>query len=40
VTGQEPFEAAAYQWTVDPEVFCEVDENLAFRLSFPGGLVM
>lgn len=40
VTGQEPLEAAAYQWTVDPGVFREVDENLAFRLNFPDGLVM
>jgi glucose-fructose oxidoreductase len=39
-TGQEPVEAAAYQWTVDPEVFREVDENIMFRLNFPDGLVM
>jgi predicted dehydrogenase len=40
VVGKEPLEAAAYQWTVDPEVFSEVDENIAFRLNFPDGLVM
>ncbi len=40
VTGKDPVEAAAYQWTVDPEAFKEVDENIAFRLNFPGGLVM
>ena len=40
VTGKDPVEAAAYQWTVDPEVFKEVDENIAFRLNFPEGLIM
>ena len=40
VTGKDPVEAAAYQWTVDPEVFQEVDENIAFRLNFPDGLIM
>jgi predicted dehydrogenase len=40
VTGKDPVEAAAYQWTVDPEAFKEVDENIAFRLTFPDGLVM
>jgi len=40
VVGKEPLEAAAYQWTADPEVFNEVDENIAFRLNFPDGLVM
>ena len=33
-------DASAYQWTTEPEVFREVDENMAFRLSFPDGLVM
>ena len=40
VTGKDPVEAEAYQWTVDPEVFKEVDENIAFRLKFPDGLIM
>lgn len=40
VTGLDPVEAAAYQWTVDPAAFKEVEEHIAFRLNFPGGLVM
>jgi predicted dehydrogenase len=40
VAGQNPVEAEAYQWTVDPDIFKEVDENVAFRLNFPEGLVM
>ena len=40
LTGKEPTEATAYQWTVEPELFKEVDENISFRLDFPDGLVM
>jgi len=40
LTGKEPVEAAAYQWTVDPGRFREVEENIAFRLNFPDGLVV
>jgi len=40
VTGKDPVEASAFQWTVDPEIFQEVDENVAFRLHFPEGLIM
>jgi len=40
LAGTDPVEAAAYQWTVDPERFREVDENIAFRLTFPDGLVV
>jgi predicted dehydrogenase len=40
LTGKEPVEAAAYQWSVDPARFREVEENIAFRLNFPGGLVL
>ncbi|MFZ0961587.1 MAG: Gfo/Idh/MocA family oxidoreductase [Terriglobia bacterium] len=40
VTGKDPVEAAAYQWTVDPEVFKAIDESIAFRLNFPGGLIV
>jgi predicted dehydrogenase len=40
VTGRDPVQAAAYQWTGDPELFKEVDENIAFRLDFPDGLIM
>ena len=40
LVGKEPVEAAAYQWTVDPARFSEVDENIAFQLKFPDGLVL
>ncbi len=40
VTGKEPVEASAYEWTVAPDAFKEVDENIAFRLNFPDGLIM
>jgi predicted dehydrogenase len=39
LVGEEPLEASAYQWTTDPETFSKVDENIAFRLNFPHGLV-
>jgi len=39
LAGTEPLEASAYQWTTDPETFSQVDENIAFRLNFPNGLV-
>jgi predicted dehydrogenase len=39
LVGTEPLEASAYQWTTDPETFSQVDENIAFRLNFPNGLV-
>jgi predicted dehydrogenase len=38
--GKEPLEAHAYQWTTDPETFSKVEENIAFRLNFPGGVVV
>jgi predicted dehydrogenase len=40
LTGKEPVEASAYQWSVDPARFSEVEENIAFRLNFPDGLVL
>jgi len=40
VTGQDPVQARAYQWTVAPQIFKDVDENIAFTLNFPDGLVM
>jgi predicted dehydrogenase len=40
LTDQEPVEAMAYSWTVDPVRFNEVEENIAFRLTFPEGLVL
>jgi predicted dehydrogenase len=39
LVGEEPLEASAYQWTTDPQTFSQVDENIAFRLTFPHGLV-
>jgi predicted dehydrogenase len=39
LVGAEPLDASAYQWTTDPATFSQVDENIAFRLSFPHGLV-
>jgi predicted dehydrogenase len=38
--GRDPVEAMAYAWTVDPQRFNEVEENIAFRLTFPEGLVL
>jgi predicted dehydrogenase len=40
VTGSDPVEVSAYEWTVDPEAFRGIDESVAFRLNFPDGLVM
>jgi predicted dehydrogenase len=39
LVGADPLEASAYQWTTDPETFSQVDENIAFRLNFPQGIV-
>lgn len=39
LTGKEPVEATAYSWTVDPARFSDVEENIAFQLKFPEGLV-
>ena len=39
LVGEEPLETSAYQWATDPETFSQVDENIAFRLDFPHGLV-
>jgi predicted dehydrogenase len=40
LTGEEPVEATAHSWTVDPARFGEVDESITFQLLFPEGLVM
>jgi len=40
ILGTEPLEAAAVAWTVDPKRFSEVDENVAFWLTFPDGVVL
>ena len=39
LTGKEPVEAMAHAWTVDPQRFSDVEENITFRLNFPDGLV-
>ena len=39
LTGREPIETSAYAWTTDPARFSGVDEHMAFRLTFPAGLV-
>ena len=40
LTGLDPVEASGYTWTADPERFDQVEENISFRLNFPGGLVL
>ncbi len=40
LTGKEPVEAMAHAWTVNPGQFNEVEENIAFRLTFPEGVVL
>ncbi len=40
LVGKEPIEASAHAWTADSHRFGEVEENVAFRLTFPEGLVM
>lgn len=40
LTGSEPAEALAHAWTVEPQRFKEVEENIAFQLRFPRGLVL
>ncbi len=40
LTGRDPLEASAYAWNVDPWRFGEIEENMAFRLTFPEGLVL
>jgi predicted dehydrogenase len=40
LTGKEPVEAMAHAWSIDPERYNEVEENIAFRLTFPEGLVL
>ena len=38
--GKDPVEAAGNSWTVAPDQFNEVEENIAFRLTFPEGVVL
>lgn len=40
LTGLEPEAAASYAWSTNAERFRNVEENLAFQLKFPRGLVM
>lgn len=41
IAGSEPLEASAYSWTLNPSRFNEqLDENMAFQLTFPEGLVL
>jgi predicted dehydrogenase len=37
---KDPVEAMAYAWTVDPQRYHQVEENMSFRLTFPEGLVL
>lgn len=39
VAGSSPLEASAHAWTEDPKRFSEVEDNIAFRLKHPDGLV-
>jgi predicted dehydrogenase len=39
VAGSTPLEASAHAWTEDPKRFSEVEDNIAFRLTHPDGLV-
>ncbi|MGH9430913.1 MAG: Gfo/Idh/MocA family protein [Terriglobia bacterium] len=41
LAGEAPVSAEAWSWTADPARFTEeIEESIAFRLTFPGGLVM
>lgn len=40
LTGLDPVEAEAYAWITDARFSEAIDQHMAFRLNFPGGLVM
>lgn len=40
LTGLDPTEAEAYSWITDSRFNNTIDQHMAFRLNFPGGLVM
>lgn len=40
LTELDPVEAEAYAWITDPRFSEAIDQHVAFRLNFPGGLVM
>lgn len=39
LAGSSPLDATAHAWTDDPKRFSGVEDNIAFRLTHPGGLV-
>jgi predicted dehydrogenase len=39
LAGSSPMEATAHAWADDPKRFSEVEDNIAFRLTHPDGLV-
>ncbi len=39
LAGTSPVDATAHSWTEDPKRFSEVEDNIAFRLTHPDGLV-
>jgi predicted dehydrogenase len=39
LTDEEPVSVYAQQWSSDPVKFKEVEENIAFMLRFPGGVI-
>jgi predicted dehydrogenase len=39
LAGTSPVDATAHTWTDDPKRFSEVEDNIAFRLTHPAGLV-
>lgn len=39
LAGSDPLDATAHAWTDDAKRFAEVEDNIAFRLTHPGGLV-
>ncbi|MBI1983142.1 MAG: Gfo/Idh/MocA family oxidoreductase [Acidobacteria bacterium] len=39
LTGEEPLSVYAQQWSADPVKFKEVEENIAFMLRFPSGVI-
>ncbi len=39
VTGEEPVQVTAQEYKTDPEKFAEVDETIAWQMTFPSGCV-
>jgi predicted dehydrogenase len=40
LVGEDPVEAAAFQWSRDRKRFKEVEEGIAYRLRFPSGVIL